>query len=48
MRALRPVTDLIRLAVLRFLRDTQDVMSPYLPKLIVKLNRIESRNQWRR
>lgn len=47
MKALRPVLDQIRLAWLRFLRDTQDVMSPYLPRLLVRINRLESRNQRR-
>jgi hypothetical protein len=45
---LRPVLDQIRLAWLRFKRDTQDVMSPYLPALLVRINRLEHRNQRRR
>lgn len=48
MKPLRPVLDLIRLAWHRFWRDSQDVMSPYLPKRVVEINRLSHRNQRRR
>lgn len=48
MKPLRPVTDLLRLAWLRFLRDTQNPMSPYLPRVLVRISRLENRSSRRR
>lgn len=48
MKPLRPITDPIRLLWLRFKRDTQCRMSPYLPALVIEINRIENRSLLRR
>lgn len=45
MKGIRSVIDLWRLAWLRFLRDTSLPMSPYLPAIVLKINRIEQRRK---
>lgn len=45
MKPLRPVFDQIRLAWLRFLRDSQNPMSPYLHRTVIRINAIERRQR---
>lgn len=40
---LRPIVELWLLLVLRFQRDTMHPLSPYLPRLVLRINSIEQR-----
>jgi hypothetical protein len=40
---LRPIVELWMLWMLRFQRDTMHPLSPYLPRLVLRINSIERR-----